>query len=79
VPEQELIVFDHLSPPDPKLKGQRDLYGPDLSYDGYKLKNGKWVYVENLDMRNVPSTRDVEYLDPKKQSQVDKSTGKNEP
>ncbi len=67
VPDQNLIVFDHLSPPDPKLKNQRDTYGPDLSYDGYKLKNGRWVYVEDLDMRNVPDNHDSEYIDPKKQ------------
>jgi len=72
VPEQNLIVFDHLSPPDPKLKDKRDTFGPDLSYDGYKLKNGRWVYVENLDMRNVPDNHDAEYLDPKKQAEADK-------
>ena len=42
-PDQNLIVFDHLSPPDAKHKSNQDTYGPDLSYDGFKLKNGKWV------------------------------------
>jgi len=78
VPDQNLIVFDHLSPPDPKLKNQRDTYGPDLSYDGYKLKNGRWVYVENLDMRNVPDNHDADFIDPKKQGDLDKSTVKKE-
>jgi hypothetical protein len=78
VPDQNLIVFDHLSPPDPKLKKQLDTYGPDLSYDGYRLKNGKWEYVENLDMRNVPNNHDDEYLDPKKQAEIDKATAKKE-
>lgn len=73
VPEQNLIVFDHLAPPDPKLKGKYSTYGPDLTYDGYKLKNGKWVYVENIDMRNVPESRDEEYVDPKKQAALDKA------
>lgn len=76
VPDQNLIVFDHLSPPDPKLKDQRDTYGPDLTYDGYKLKNGKWVYVENLDMRNVPDSHDADFIDPKKQAEIDKGTVK---
>jgi hypothetical protein len=78
VPDQNLIVFDHLSPPDPKLKDQRDTYGPDLSYDGYKLKDGKWVYVENLDMRNVPNNHDADYIDPKKQAEIDKSSVKKD-
>jgi hypothetical protein len=73
IPEQNLIVFDHISPPDPKLKNHFDAYGPDMSYDGYRLKNGKWIYVENLDMRNVPNTHDDELVDPKKQAAIDKA------
>ena len=76
VPDQNLIVFDHLSPPDPKLKNQRDTYGPDLTYDGYKLKNGRWVYIDNLDMRNVPDSHDADFIDPKKQAEIDKATVK---
>lgn len=78
VPEQKLIVFDHLAPPDPKLKNQKDTYGPDLSYDGYKLENGKWVFRENLDMRNVPNAHDEEYVDPKKQAEIDKANAKKD-
>jgi len=76
VPEQDLIVFDHLAPPDPKLKDQRDTYGPDLTYDGYRLKNGRWVFSENLDMRNVPDNHDANYIDPKKQAEIDRATAK---
>ncbi|HAL83452.1 MAG TPA: hypothetical protein DCO83_15450 [Mucilaginibacter sp.] len=78
VPEQDLIVFDHLTPPDPKLKEQRDTYGPDLTYDGYKLKNGRWVYIDNLDMRNVPDNHDANYIDPKKQAEIDRAMAKKE-
>jgi hypothetical protein len=77
VPEQNLIVFDHLVPPDPKLKSQHETYGPDLSYDGYKQKNGRWVFTENLDMRNVPEAQDEQYVDPKKQAAVDKAAARN--
>lgn len=73
ISDQNMIVFDHLSPPDPKMKDQKDSYGPDLSYDGYKIKNGRWVYVDNLDMRNEPENRDNDYVDPKKQAQIDKA------
>jgi hypothetical protein len=65
VPDQNLIVFDNLAPPDKKLKDQPETYGPDLSYNGYRLKNGKWEYVDNLDMRNVPDAQDESYTDPK--------------
>jgi hypothetical protein len=76
VPEQNLIVFDHLSPPDAHMKDKPESFGPDLTYDGYKLKNGRWVYVEQLDMRNVPDNSNTatnnDYVDPKKQALKDK-------
>jgi hypothetical protein len=73
VPEQELIVFDHLAPPDNAHKNDPSSYGPDLSYDGYKLKNGHWMLLENLDMRNLPDDKDNDYIAPKKASQVDQN------
>jgi hypothetical protein len=75
--DQHLIVFDHLSPPDKKMTGKYDSYGPDLSYDGYRFKNGRWEYVENLDMRNKAAGNDGDYIDPKKQAAIDKATGGN--
>jgi len=73
VPDQNLIVFDHLSPPDKKMKDKPQTYGPDFSYDGYKLKNGRWQLVENLDMRNMPDAHDSEYIDPQKSSPKNKT------
>jgi hypothetical protein len=64
-PEQHLIVFDNLVPPDKKSMDKSKTYGPDLSYNGYRLKNGKWEYVDNLDMRNIPDPHDIDYIDPK--------------
>jgi hypothetical protein len=68
IPEEHLIVFDHLSPPDAKSKNMPETYGPDLSYDGFRLRDGRWQLVENLDMRNVPEEKDNDYIDPKKTS-----------
>lgn len=73
VPEEHLIVFDHLSPPDKKSQNLPETFGPDLSYDGYRLINGKWKYVDNLDMRNMPSGQDEDYTDPKKQAIIDRN------
>ena len=75
LPDEHLIVFDHLVPPDKKQKGNFEFYGPDLSYDGYRFKDGRWEFVENLDMRNKPSSHDNEFIDPKKQAEIDKATG----
>lgn len=74
VPELNLVVFDHLSPPDDKVKTQPETYGPDLTYDGYKLLNGKWQYKDNLDMRNVPTPTDIDIVDPKIQAVKDRKS-----
>ncbi len=67
--DKQMIVFDHLAPRDPKIKTDFSIYGPDLTYDGYQLKNGKWNFVQDLDMRNIPEDRDANFVDPKKQLQ----------
>jgi hypothetical protein len=40
--EEEIIVMDHLSPPDAKLKGVYRTYGPDMSYDSLEWDDGWW-------------------------------------
>ncbi|WDF57161.1 hypothetical protein [Mucilaginibacter sp. KACC 22063] len=65
-----IIVFDHLAPPDKKMDGLYQFYGPDLSYDAYKLQGGKWIFQENLDLRNIASPNDFD-VDPKKQAKQD--------
>ncbi|MCX6253137.1 MAG: hypothetical protein NTV31_01520 [Bacteroidia bacterium] len=46
------IVFDHLVPFSPALKGDRQYYGPDYSYDAYNFKDGLWRLTINVDARN---------------------------
>ena len=46
------IVFDHLAPSDPKYKGLYTHYGPDFSYDAFRLKKSEWIFEENVDARN---------------------------
>jgi len=72
VPEQHLIVFDNLVPPDKKTLGKPETYGPDFTYNGFRLKNGRWEFADNLDMRNVPSPKDAAYIDPKDKTNNDK-------
>lgn len=65
-PSNATIVFDHLAPPDPKLNGKYDLYGPDFSYDGYRLLNGRWKFVQDLELKNNPTDQDDNFNDPRK-------------
>jgi hypothetical protein len=46
------IVFDHLSPFSPEMKGNRQFYGPDFSFDSYTLENGLWRLKSDIDIRN---------------------------
>ena len=46
------IVFDHLAPSLPVYQNQFEYYGPDFSYDALEYQKGKWVLVENIDVRN---------------------------
>ena len=69
VKNDKLIVFDHLVAPSDKLKGMTELYAPDASYDGYRFKSGKWIYQENLKLKNLPEASDELFIDPAKDSQ----------
>ncbi len=62
------IMFDHLSPSEPKLEGQFQYYGPDFSFDALEFKKGKWVYTPDVDARNKSSSKDNRYKDPKDKS-----------
>ncbi len=42
------IVFDHLSPSEPRYSGQFEYYGPDFSFDGFVLSEKHWVYSEDI-------------------------------
>jgi hypothetical protein len=46
------IIFDHLVPVSPSLKGKKEYYGPDFSYDAYNLEKGIWRLKSEVDARN---------------------------
>lgn len=48
----DAIVFDHLSPIKKSQTGNFQFYGPDGSYDGFRLEKGKWVYIPNIYVTN---------------------------
>jgi len=72
LPKEGKIVFDHLAPPDPKMEGEYNMYGPDMSYDGYKLLNGRWRYQTDLVLKNPPSDKDADFNDPKNPKKMTK-------
>jgi hypothetical protein len=46
--EYKRIIFDHLSPESPNLKGFYAYYIPDLSYDAFVLDGTKWLLKEDV-------------------------------
>ncbi|MEQ7801057.1 hypothetical protein ABDJ41_14740 [Pedobacter sp. ASV1-7] len=60
-----MIVFDHLAPLSPEMEGNFEFYASDLSFDAYKLVGGRLKLVENVELKNEPSTNDEYYIDPK--------------
>jgi hypothetical protein len=46
------IVFDHLSPFSPELKGNRQFYGPDFSFDSYIFEKDLWQLKTDIDIKN---------------------------
>jgi hypothetical protein len=51
MPEDDMIIYDHLSPSSPRFKGQYRYYGPDFSYDALKFGNGSWVSIPDVDWK----------------------------
>jgi hypothetical protein len=47
-----MVVFDHLSPFSPELKGNRQFYGPDFSFDAFVFEKDLWRLKTDIDIKN---------------------------
>ncbi|MBK9285198.1 MAG: hypothetical protein IPM51_12930 [Sphingobacteriaceae bacterium] len=67
------IIYSHLAPRKEGdiLEGIPQYYGPDGSFDALELKKGKWVTVEDVDIRKEKTKNDkAKKPDPKEQKPV---------
>lgn len=48
--KEKAIVADHLSAP-PQYKGNKQFYGPDMSFDAYYYEKGEWYYEPDIDVK----------------------------
>ncbi len=46
--QMDLIVLDHVVPPNEKAKGATFSYVPDGTYEGFEWKNDRWNWVEKV-------------------------------
>jgi len=47
--KQDMIILDHLAPPEQKYNNMFQFYGPDFSYDAFIFRGGKWILQEDID------------------------------
>lgn len=47
-----MIVFSHLEPENEYFEGMKSMYIPSEIFDAYFWKNGKWLFLNNIDARN---------------------------
>lgn len=59
------IVFDHLVPKSPELKGQYQFYVNDLSYDAFEIKRKSLIFKSDIDARNSKTLEDKNLRTPK--------------
>lgn len=45
---EQMIIFDHLMPMGEVIPGEKPVYMPDGTYEGYRLQNGKWMHVASV-------------------------------
>jgi hypothetical protein len=63
--KQKTIVVDHLAPRESIYEGFFPEYGPDGSYDGYVLENGKWKYTPIIDIAPFVDGQSVPFSNPR--------------
>ena len=65
-PKKNCIVMDHLSPKNPMMQGIYADYGPDGTYCLFELRKDKWVFMDEIDIRQFADDDSKPYRDPRK-------------
>ena len=68
--KHDRILFDHLSPESNNLVGHYSYYVPDLSYDAFELKNGKWYLKEDVIAVNGKTSEKIEVIPVDKNGEI---------
>jgi len=63
--DKSQIIFNHLAPMDQRLDGNVAYYVPDLTFNAYELSKGKWIFKEDVDVRNKQKPKNDFYNFPK--------------
>ena len=60
------IVFDHLAPIGNHIEAEKEFYAPDMTFDAYSFKKGKWNFVDNIEFLRPNGKSDRDFKDPRK-------------
>ncbi len=50
---ERMIVMDNLVPSAPMFHNDFRHYGPDFTHNGFRFEKGKWVFMDNIELRNT--------------------------
>lgn len=76
--ENKRLIFDHLSPEVPSLKGYYSFYAPDLSYDAFLLDGNRWVLKEDvIGLNKATDSKTAIYVMNQKTGKVEKKSIKS--
>ncbi|MFT4986071.1 MAG: hypothetical protein ACI81Y_000208 [Glaciecola sp.] len=60
------IVFDHLAPIGNHIDSQKEFFAPDMTFDAYSFKKGKWHFIDNIEFLRPNGKSDKDFKDPRK-------------
>lgn len=69
-PKKKMIVYEHLSAPDGTENAAPEVMGPDMTYDGLKWRDEKWMYFKDLEMKNNSTESDKKDKPDKKEKKL---------
>lgn len=72
-PNSDSLVFDHIVPFDANYEGDFRYYGPDLSFDAYRIRGNKLVKEENIPFELPARGEEDSFLDPRSNKSNKKS------
>jgi len=70
--KNKVIIFDHLAPIGNHIESEKEFFAPDLTFDAFRYKKGKWHFIDNFEFLRPKGKRDKEFKDPRVKKQKKK-------
>lgn len=60
-PKSKRIIFDHLAPIGNHIEKENAFFAPDLTFDAYAFKKGKWNFQDNIEFLRPKTGKDKDF------------------